>query len=197
MHLLFALLSCSLLPAWPARAQPPTVRQIKFEGVHAVSAQELRSHMLTHRPDRLRFWKPAPERSQGALEEDMARIERVYRDHGYYEAEASYTLSWDESRDRVSIAIQVKEGVSLPRFCRHTRSQAERQAGSEAAKLLRQARTRIHRVEIRGDSDAQKFLKQRRRQLSKGLTQVERTVRPKRKKTATRKKTARRRSAPR
>jgi outer membrane protein insertion porin family/translocation and assembly module TamA len=110
MQLLFALLSCSLLPAWPSRAQPPTVRQIEFEGVDAVSAQELRSHMLTRRPDRLRFWKPAPEWSQGALEEDMARIERVYRDHGYYDAEASYTLRWDESQDRVSIAIQVEEG---------------------------------------------------------------------------------------
>ena len=64
------------------------------------------------------------------------------------------------------------------------------QAGSEAAKLLRQARARLNKVQIQGHSDVQKFLRKSRRQISKGLTSAERTVRPKRKTTA-RKKVAR------
>ncbi|MHC4447499.1 MAG: hypothetical protein ACYSXF_06940 [Planctomycetota bacterium] len=61
------------LAACPSRAEP-VVRSIDFTGVHAVAERELLSHMLTRRPDRVRFWKPAPVFSRGALEEDPSRI---------------------------------------------------------------------------------------------------------------------------
>ena len=48
---------------------------------------------------------------------------------------------------------------------------------------------------IQGDSDLQKFLRQRRRQLSKGLTEAEKALKPKRKKKATRKKTTGKKTA--
>jgi hypothetical protein len=65
---------------------------------------------------------------------------------------------------------------------------AERQGGREAARLLRQARARLNQVEVKGDSELSKFLRQRRRQLSMGIAQAERAVRPKRKKATRRKK---------
>lgn len=71
---------------------------------------------------------------------------------------------------------------------------AERKAGTGTAKLLRQARARLNEVQISGDSELKKFLRQRKRQLSKGLTETEKVVRPKRKKKASRKSPARKKS---
>ena len=68
---------------------------------------------------------------------------------------------------------------------------AERKAGSATAKLLRQARARLNKLSIAGESDLKKFLRKQRRQISKGLTETEKAVRPKRKKKAVRKKAAR------
>ena len=67
---------------------------------------------------------------------------------------------------------------------------AERQAGSEGARLLREARKRLNQIEIKGHSDWTQFLRKSRRDLSGTLAGIERSVRPKRKKTA-KKKTAR------
>jgi hypothetical protein len=74
---------------------------------------------------------------------------------------------------------------------------AERKAGTEGARLLREARSRLNQVEIKGHSDWTQFLRGSRRDLSKALTDLERSVRPKRKKTAkkTRKKAARKKKA--
>ena len=58
---------------------------------------------------------------------------------------------------------------------------AERKAGTEGARLLREARRRRNDVEIRGHSDWTKFLRTSRRDLSKALTGLEQAVRPKRK----------------
>jgi len=70
---------------------------------------------------------------------------------------------------------------------------AERQAGTEGARLLREARKYLNAIEIKGHSDLNTFLKRSRRDVSKALTELEHTVRPKRKKT-TRKKTARKKT---
>jgi len=58
---------------------------------------------------------------------------------------------------------------------------AERKAGTEGARVLREARKRLNDVEIRGHSDWTKFLRTSRRDLSKALTGLEEAVRPKRK----------------
>lgn len=68
---------------------------------------------------------------------------------------------------------------------------AERKAGSATAKLLRQARARLNRLSIAGESDLKKFLRKQRRQISKGLSETEKAVRPKRKKKPVRKKAGR------
>ncbi len=94
-----------------ASARPePTVRFLRFEGVRAVPKDELRSHMITRTPSRWRFWRAKPPFSPGALKEDLDRIERVYRNHGYYEATASYSLSGDPSDGSVGVMVQVAEG---------------------------------------------------------------------------------------
>ncbi len=61
---------------------------------------------------------------------------------------------------------------------------AERKAGSATAKLLRQARAQLNKISIAGESDLKKFLRKQRRQISKGLSETEKAVRPKRKKKA-------------
>jgi hypothetical protein len=55
---------------------------------------------------------------------------------------------------------------------------------------LRQTRARLNKVQIQGHSDVQKFLRKSRRQISKGLTSAEQSVRK-----VTRKKTARKKTA--
>ncbi len=64
---------------------------------------------------------------------------------------------------------------------------AERRAGTEGARLLREARKRLNQVQIKGHSDVNKFIRSRRRDLSKALTDLEHSVRPARK-TAKKKK---------
>ena len=68
---------------------------------------------------------------------------------------------------------------------------AERKAGTRGSKLLREARKRLNAVQIEGHSDLTKFLRKQRRELSHALTEIEHSVRPKRKKTTRKKATAR------
>lgn len=88
----------------------PVVAAIHFEGAEAVPESELLSHMVTRRPDRWRFWRARPRFSPGALEEDVRRIERVYRNHGYYEARAWTTLEWSADERQVEVTVHVDEG---------------------------------------------------------------------------------------
>ncbi len=54
--------------------------------------------------------------------------------------------------------------------------------------MLREARKRLNDIELKGGSDVKKFLRQRRRDLSKALTDLSQTVRPSRKKTRRKKR---------
>jgi hypothetical protein len=55
---------------------------------------------------------------------------------------------------------------------------AEKQAGSEAARLLREARRRLDAVQVKGHADWQNFLRRSKRDLSKALGQLERSMSP-------------------
>ena len=78
---------------------------------------------------------------------------------------------------------------------------AEREAGREAAKLLHQARAKLDKMNVRGSSDWDKFLRDTKRDLSRTLGKLERSVRPqpvRKKKTAKktpRKKTTRKKAS--
>jgi hypothetical protein len=72
---------------------------------------------------------------------------------------------------------------------------AERQVGTEAAKQLRRARRQLDQVTVTGHSDWKKFLRGSKRDLSRALGQLERSVRPVAKKKAAGKKKAVRKKA--
>ena len=71
---------------------------------------------------------------------------------------------------------------------------AERQAGTGGARVIREARKRLNQIEIKGRSDWTQFLRKSRRDLSGALTELEKTVRPKKKK-ATKKKATKKKKA--
>lgn len=101
----------------PATAQdeppPVTIRDLSWKGVDSLSEGLLEDHILTGVPPTWRFWKPDPPFSEALLERDLERIEALYRNHGYYDARASYQLDWNEALTRVSIEITVEEGLPV------------------------------------------------------------------------------------
>jgi hypothetical protein len=64
--------------------------------------------------------------------------------------------------------------------------------GREAAKLLRQARAKLDKMQVRGSSEWDKFLRKSKRDLSQTLGKLEKTVSPKPK---SKKKTAKKKTA--
>lgn len=106
--------ACSLLFAslWLAQGASAgsAVRKLSIEGETAVAERVLKKSMLTRSPDRWRFWKARPEWSEGVLEEDLARIEQVYRNHGYYSAETSFEIHERDDGESADIVIRVVEG---------------------------------------------------------------------------------------
>lgn len=72
---------------------------------------------------------------------------------------------------------------------------AERQASTGGARVIRDARKRINKIEIKGHSDFESFLKRQRRELSKTLTGLEKSVRPKKKKARKKKARAKKKGA--
>lgn len=98
-----------LLVAPPAIAASQ-VHDLDFVGAEVVPERVLRKSILTRGPDRWRFWRPRPEWSEGALEEDLDRIEQTYRSYGYYSAVARYEIVEREDGRSVDIVIRIDEG---------------------------------------------------------------------------------------
>jgi outer membrane protein assembly complex protein YaeT len=70
----------------------------------------LRTALISRPRASWRFWRTRPALSTAALDEDMDRIARVYRDRGYYESTARYELAWDDEHDRADVTVHVHEG---------------------------------------------------------------------------------------
>jgi outer membrane protein assembly complex protein YaeT len=87
----------------------PTVSALRFEGVEAVRAEDLREAILTTAPD-WRPWRASPVFVEEDLRQDLDRIGGLYRDSGYHAATASYELDWNRGRSKVTVTIQVTEG---------------------------------------------------------------------------------------
>jgi outer membrane protein insertion porin family/translocation and assembly module TamA len=79
-------------------------------GVSAVSEEELEAHMRSRPRPWWRFWRPHPPLDQERLSEDMDRLEKLYRQRGYYSASARYALEWMGERRSALAMIQVQEG---------------------------------------------------------------------------------------
>jgi outer membrane protein assembly factor BamA len=104
-----ALLLASFLLAQGASAES-TVRRLEFEGDEAVSSRVLKENMLTRGPTWWRFWKPSPTWSEGVLEEDLARIEQTYRNHGYYSAKVTFEIAERKGGESADITFRIDEG---------------------------------------------------------------------------------------
>ncbi len=85
------------------------ISKIKVKGAKAVSVKDIKGRIATEFPSLNPFAKK-PEFDEETLKEDMIRIQRLYADHGYYDAEANYELKYNEGKNRVEITISIKEG---------------------------------------------------------------------------------------
>ena len=107
--LLLVLLSGSQALA-QAPGDSPRVEAIVWTGARAVPPSELEPYLLTQNRPWWQAWASRPPFDPVALETDMERIPTLYRDHGYYAAQASYSLQWNRQHDAVRIRIDVEEG---------------------------------------------------------------------------------------
>jgi outer membrane protein assembly complex protein YaeT len=100
-----------VLSAAPARSddREPVVAKLRFEGVEAFETRALEDHLLTAAPS-WKPWVPDPSFDEQTLREDLDRVVGLYREWGYYEAQAEYELDWNRGRSKVRILIRVHEG---------------------------------------------------------------------------------------
>jgi len=85
------------------------VAKLRIEDAEAVDEDEIREAILTTAPD-WRPWREAPAFDADDLAEDLDRIALLYREHGYYDAQAESEVVWNDDRDRVRVTIRVHEG---------------------------------------------------------------------------------------
>lgn len=90
---------------------PSTVRisKVKIKGAKAVSKQQIEQSIGTGFPT-FRFWVKKPPFDEEVLNDDMIRIQRLYANHGYYDAKATYELKYNNDDTRVEIKINIVEG---------------------------------------------------------------------------------------
>jgi outer membrane protein assembly complex protein YaeT len=108
-----ALLACAV--SAPARAADPAavVDALRWQGVRGVSEAELEARVFTRARPWWQPFEPKPGFQEEMLEGDMARVADLYREHGYYETRASYTLEWNAPHDAVTVHIAVEEGARV------------------------------------------------------------------------------------
>ncbi|MDA3898733.1 MAG: BamA/TamA family outer membrane protein [Desulfobacteraceae bacterium] len=69
------------------------VRRLDFEGVEAVSKNDLTESLACKVPSFWEFWEPLPEIRILDLKQDLLRIKQYYQAQGYYQATAEYELT--------------------------------------------------------------------------------------------------------
>ncbi|HLE24261.1 MAG TPA: POTRA domain-containing protein, partial [Thermodesulfobacteriota bacterium] len=85
------------------------ISKIKIKGADHVSIKGIKERIGTEFPS-IRPWAKDPEFDEEILKDDMVRIQRLYADHGYYDAKAEYKLKYNNKRDKVEITIKIIEG---------------------------------------------------------------------------------------
>ncbi|MGH7799487.1 MAG: outer membrane protein assembly factor BamA [Thermodesulfobacteriota bacterium] len=85
------------------------ISKIKIKGAENVSIKEIKEKIGTEFPS-IRPWAKDPDFDEEILKDDMVRIQRLYADHGYYDANAEYKLKYNDKKDRVEISIKIVEG---------------------------------------------------------------------------------------
>lgn len=92
-----------------ANNQIARISKIKIKGADHVSIKEIKERIGTEFPS-IRPWVKDPEFDEEILKDDMVRIQRLYADHGYYDAKAEYKIKYKDKRDRVEITVKLVEG---------------------------------------------------------------------------------------
>ncbi len=92
-----------------ANNQIARISKIKIKGADHVSIKEIKERIGTEFPS-IRPWVKDPEFDEEILKDDMVRIQRLYADHGYYDAKAEYKLKYSDKKDKVDITIKIAEG---------------------------------------------------------------------------------------
>ncbi len=82
------------------------IRRIRFEGNQAVSVRRLRRAMATKQGSWLTAGYYRPE----VLEEDVERIQGVYRLEGYSDVEARASTEFDERKRWLAVTMTIQEG---------------------------------------------------------------------------------------
>jgi outer membrane protein assembly complex protein YaeT len=103
----------------PADHEPElVVRSLTWTGLHAIDRSDLEARLFTQSRDWWNFWGDLPPFDLPTLEGDLARIAAVYRELGYYQTKASYTLERDLAKGEIRVHVTVDEGppVHLARW---------------------------------------------------------------------------------
>jgi len=107
----------TLTLALGASAEGARVASLELTGIEPatadpddpISEDELRERLLTSERG-LRFWRERPAFDARTLEQDLDRVRRYYRSHGYYEVEAASQVQLDDEGELADVAIAIVPG---------------------------------------------------------------------------------------
>jgi len=85
------------------------ISKVKIKGAEVVSKQQIEQVIGTEFPS-IKFWVKKPVFDEEVLKDDMIRIQRLYSNNGYYDAEATYEIKYNKDGTRVEITINIEEG---------------------------------------------------------------------------------------
>lgn len=83
--------------------EKPIIDSIRLQGVQRIGRRQLQESMKTKEETYLDRQK---------LRQDLEEMRRIYARKGFSEVDASYDLSLDEEKNRVSIKIKIREGAT-------------------------------------------------------------------------------------
>jgi outer membrane protein assembly complex protein YaeT len=104
---------CSATSAFCAEQPHGSLAGVEWDGVRALPISELEEVLSTPPRPAWQIWNPLPSLDPGSLDGDLERVVALYREHGYYEATASYALEWNAAHDAATLHVQVREGTPV------------------------------------------------------------------------------------
>ncbi len=93
--------------------EPLRLRSVDITGNDALSKSRIRGEMLLQPRSWYAFWRDRPELDEAEVARDLAKIERAYVAHGYYQTNARYELDVDPDEPLADLKIEVSEGEPI------------------------------------------------------------------------------------
>ena len=85
------------------------ISKVKIKGAEVVTNAQIEQVIGTEFPS-IRFWVKKPVFDEEVLKDDMIRIQRLYANNGYYDAQANFETKFNDDGTRVEITIKIEEG---------------------------------------------------------------------------------------